>query len=124
MRTLTLSLSVVALSVFALTASAEPPKKVTRSAEELAAFGKTMLDGGHPEAAVAFLEEAVTMKPAFADAYESLGDAYALTNRNDKAVEAYEKFLALAPLDPRAADVSKFVQAHRPAPPAKTGKSG
>jgi cytochrome c-type biogenesis protein CcmH/NrfG len=111
-------------SLFSLNTFAEE-KKPARSAQELAAFGKNMLEAGHPEAAIAFLEEAVAMQPAFADAYELLGDAYAFSGRNDKAVRAYEKFLALAPLDPRAGDVSKFVQDHRPAPANKSpGKSG
>ena len=116
--------AVVALAAVAATAFAEPEKKTTRSAEDLCAFGKSMVDAGHPEAAIAFLEEAVAMKPAFADAYELLGDAYALSGRNEKAVAAYEKFLALAPLDPRAGDVSKFVQEHRPSPAPKSHKQG
>jgi Tfp pilus assembly protein PilF len=96
-------------------------EKKTRTPEELVAFGRTMLDSGHPEAAIAFLEEAVSMNPSYADAYELLGDAYALSGRNDKAVEAYEKFLALAPHDPRATDVARFVAGHKPAPAGKSG---
>jgi len=113
----------LALSLAARTARADSPRK-PKTAEEIAAFGKTMLDNGHPEAAIAFFEEAVAIKPSYTDAYEWLGDSYALCGRSAKAVEAYEKFLALAPHDPRARDVSKFVQDHRPAATSKSIKSG
>ncbi len=114
----------VAGSAFADPGKTQAPAKSSatkRSARELSEFAKTFLDRGHPEAAIGLLEEAVAQEPDYAEAYMLLGDAYALGGRNDKAVEAYEKFLALAPLDPRAKEVTGFVRANRPSKPGKSG---
>jgi Flp pilus assembly protein TadD len=82
--------------------------------QKLLAFGRSMLNAGHPQAALAFLEEAVTISPSLADGYELLGDAWTTVGRFDKAVVAYEKFLALAPADPRAKLITRAVADLKP----------
>lgn len=115
-----LLVSVIALGLS--TAALAGEGRRMRSPAELTAFGKELLDKGHPEAAIAFLEEATAVDPSHADAYLALGDAYALSGRVEKAIASYEKFLALSPADPRAADVVRYVQGAKP-PARKPGKS-
>jgi tetratricopeptide (TPR) repeat protein len=113
-----LLISVVFGFMSASAVAGESAKSDGRSASELYAFSKTLLSGGHPEAALPFLEAVISIQPANADAYELLGDAFVMSGRDDKAVETYEKFLAVAPpLDPRAAELNRFIELHRHADP-------
>jgi cytochrome c-type biogenesis protein CcmH/NrfG len=94
-------------SLVALGARAEERRVARRSPEELLTFAKSILKSGHPQAALAFLEDVVASNPGWADPYETLGDAYSLCGRSSAAVQAYEKFLTLAPKDPRAEVISR-----------------
>ena len=90
------------------------------SADELLVFARTMLERGHPEAAIPFLEEVTALQPGRPKAYELLGDAYASADRADRAIDNYEKFLALAPPDSdETAAIQRYIAAVRK--PEKTG---
>jgi tetratricopeptide (TPR) repeat protein len=102
------------MGVLAVAAAAEPATKHhARSAEELMFFGQTLLDRGHPDAAIPLFEEVTAMQPDYAKAYELLGDAHALLGQSDKAINMYEKFLVLAPGDSDATAIHRYIADNR-----------
>jgi len=49
------------------------------------------------------------LAPRFADLYVDAGKAYAMTGDKAKAMDAYKKFLAMAPNHPRTEEVRKMM---------------
>jgi tetratricopeptide (TPR) repeat protein len=76
-------------------------------AEKEYRVGLYYLKKGTVKAAVHRFEEATKWNPAYADAYEKLGDAYSRLRDEKAAHEAYKKFLELQPDGKEAAAVRK-----------------
>jgi tetratricopeptide (TPR) repeat protein len=64
---------------------------------ELLEQGRTLLDDDQCEAALEPLERAVELDPGLADAYLTLGNAYARTAQVEKAIEAYNTAISIDP---------------------------
>ena len=108
-------LVVLALSAAPAAAWAEDPKPRHPTARDLVAFAREMVDRGHPDAALAFIEDAIAMEPGNADTYELLGDTYVRVGLYEKAIKAYEKLLTLAPHCSRAVEVTRWLAQRRSA---------
>lgn len=76
-------------------------------AEKEYRVGLYYLKKGTVKAAVHRFEEATKWNPAYAEAYEKLGDAYSRLRDEKAAHEAYKKFLELQPEGKEAAAVRK-----------------
>jgi cytochrome c-type biogenesis protein CcmH/NrfG len=92
---------------------ANPVYADQKDAKSLTAYAAKLIEDTHCSAAIPFLQLAVEVDPSYADAYLNLGIAYADGGRADKAIEAYERYLALRPQDPRRADVEKIIAEYR-----------
>jgi tetratricopeptide (TPR) repeat protein len=61
------------------------------------ALGYQLLRSGHPDRAIAVFELNVEAHPMSANAHDSLAEAYLATGQRPRAIETYEKALALDP---------------------------
>jgi Flp pilus assembly protein TadD len=83
------------------------------TSEAQAGLGRVLYDASQPGAALEALKRAVQLDPANAEAWMALGDVYLLDDRTREARAAYERYLALQPDGPRAADVRAVLQRMR-----------
>jgi Tfp pilus assembly protein PilF len=58
---------------------------------------QTLLDTGRADEAVALLNEAIALYPAYAEAMLAIGDAYRQLQRPDEAITAFRRALAVRP---------------------------
>ncbi len=66
-------------------------------AKRLFCEGRALIVESKPEAAIALLEQAISLDPKAAHAYNALGVAYEKRGKNDKAREAFTRAAELAP---------------------------
>src|SRR2546428_12540767 len=100
MRTLT-ALTILAAIGVAPSAGANdlshPLYANKKDAKSLTAYAPKLIADDHCTAAIPFLQMAIEVDPAYAEAYLDLGIAYADGGRDDKALQAYERYPALRP---------------------------
>ena len=72
-------------------------------------LGKTYIAMGRIPEAVSIFEKAVKNSPRFAGLYFDLADAYRLSRKYKKALDAYSKVVELAPDSPLAVDAQKEI---------------
>ena len=70
--------------------------------EVLHLLGTVTRQLGKNEAAVEFIQKAVTIKPDFADAHFNLGNIFSDLGKFDKAIESYQNVIAATPKDAEA----------------------
>ncbi len=63
--------------------------------------------------AVEALTKCLTLDPSYAKAYRALGQAYAALGRQDRAVEALQRYLELAPASPDAAKIRRIIDDYK-----------
>jgi tetratricopeptide (TPR) repeat protein len=73
----------------------------------LRGLGKTYIAMGRIPEAVTILEKAARNSPRFAELYFDLANAYTLSRKYKKALDAYNKVLELAPNSPLAVEAQK-----------------
>ncbi len=81
-----------------------------RFAIALSGLGKTYIATGRISEAIAALEKAVKNSPNSAELYLDLADAYRLSRKYKKALNAYKKVIELAPDSPLAVDAQKEIK--------------
>ncbi|MBN1960156.1 MAG: hypothetical protein JW841_04360 [Deltaproteobacteria bacterium] len=67
----------------------------------------------NPQAAIIALKRSIDIDPSYSLAYRSLGIAYMLIGEENSAINAYEKFIALAPGHRDAAKIHQLVTEYR-----------
>ena len=76
----------------------------------LRGLGKTYIAMGRIPEAVTILEKSARNSPRFAELYFDLANAYTLSRKYKKALDAYNKVLELAPNSPLAVDAQKEIE--------------
>jgi TonB family protein len=76
---------------------AASPSKSAGKSIELNNQGDEFYDQGKYDEAVAAYQQAINLKPNYAEAYLNLGDAYSALQRNEEALAAYKKALRFKP---------------------------
>ncbi|HEY6910826.1 MAG TPA: tetratricopeptide repeat-containing protein kinase family protein [Myxococcales bacterium] len=71
---------------------------------------ETALEQGQTDEAVESFRSALESEPAMAAAFRGLGTAYSMQGKNAEALQAYEKYLKLAPKAPDAGDIRTTVK--------------
>jgi regulator of sirC expression with transglutaminase-like and TPR domain len=71
--------------------------------------GEAALEHGHAEDALASFRGALDNEPGISVAYRGMGMAYAVQGNDSQALQAYEKYLQLAPTAPDAADIRRSI---------------
>ena len=75
--------------------------------------GESALEQGQTDEALQSFSAALENEPAMAAAYRGLGTAYSMQGKDAQALQAYEKYLKLAPTAPDAADIRNSVKGLR-----------
>ena len=76
----------------------------------LRGLGKTYIATGRIPEAVTILEKSARNSPRFAELYFDLANAYTLSRKYKKALDAYKKVIELAPNSPLAVDAQKEIE--------------
>lgn len=79
---------------------AEMPKTASEDAFRLMQDAYALCSGGkctNPEQAIAYLDEAIRLKPDIAEAYNNRGNAYADLKQYERAIEDYHQAIRLKP---------------------------
>jgi tetratricopeptide (TPR) repeat protein len=71
--------------------------------------GETALERGRVDEAIGRFRAALENEPNIAQAYRGLGMAYAMQSNDGQALQAYEKYLRLAPKAPDAVDIRRSI---------------
>ena len=71
--------------------------------------GESALEQNHPEEALASFRAALENEAALPTAFRGMGMAYAVQGNDVKALQAYEKYLQLAPSAPDKADIRRSI---------------
>ncbi|MCK6546634.1 protein kinase [Myxococcota bacterium] len=90
---------------------AAPSPESFTSATDAYEAGARLIGAGQPGDAIALLNRALALNPAYADAHRLLGDAYAATSNPDRAATHYKTFLALRPNADEAPAVKRALDA-------------
>ena len=72
--------------------------------------GETALEQGQTDEALQSFRAALDSEPAMAVAFRGLGMAYSMQGKNAEALQAYEKYLKLAPRAPDAGDIRTSIK--------------
>ncbi len=97
-----------ALLLVAARAEAEPSPQAVKAAKQHYTDGKKFQDAANYDAAVVEYEAAYKLAPKPVLLF-NIGQCYRLKGDKQKAIDAYEQFLAAAPDDPVAADAREYV---------------
>ena len=76
----------------------------------LLGYAKTLIELDRPKEAIEAAEKATRIKKNHPDAYLLLGDANQSLKRMDKSIEAYEKYLSIAPEGRYAGEVKMILR--------------
>jgi tetratricopeptide (TPR) repeat protein len=87
--------------------------EIPKDAQELYFAGNRLLLTAHYEDAVKKFEDALKIYPKFADVYRGLGVCFAKLNKQDKAIESYEKYLDLNPQAKDADMVRQIIKEYK-----------
>jgi len=101
-------LVVVALLLVGARASAEPSPQAVKAAKQHYSDGKKFQDAANYDAAIVEYEAAHKLAPKPVLLF-NIGQCYRLKGDKQKAIDAYEAFLAAAPDDPIAGDAREYV---------------
>jgi tetratricopeptide (TPR) repeat protein len=71
--------------------------------------GETALERGRVNEAIGRFHAALENEPNIAQAYRGLGMAYAMQSNDGQALQAYEKYLRLAPKAADAVDIRRSI---------------
>jgi tetratricopeptide (TPR) repeat protein len=72
--------------------------------------GETALEQGQTDEALQSFRAALENEPAMALAFRGLGMAYSMQGKNAEALQAYERYLKLAPTAPDAGDIRSSIK--------------
>jgi tetratricopeptide (TPR) repeat protein len=72
--------------------------------------GEAALEQGRPDDALASFRAALENQPTMAAAFRGMGMAYAVQGHNAEALQAYERYLRLAPSAPDAAEIRQSIR--------------
>ncbi|HZX95183.1 MAG TPA: tetratricopeptide repeat protein [Myxococcales bacterium] len=72
--------------------------------------GEGALEQGNADAALQSFRAALENEPSMAVAFRGLGMAYSMQGNDTQALQAYERYLKLAPLAPDAAEIRKSIK--------------
>jgi len=72
--------------------------------------GETALEQGQTDEALQSFRAALDSEPAMAAAFRGLGMAYSMQGKSAQALQAYEKYLKLAPRAPDAGDIRSSIK--------------
>ncbi len=98
----------MALLVVGARASAEPSAQAVKAAKQHYVDGKKFQDAANYDAAIVEYEAAYKLAPKPVLQF-NIGQCYRLKGDKQKAIDAYEAFLAAAPDDPVAGDAREYV---------------
>lgn len=101
-------LGLVAVLLVAARAQAEPSAQAVKAAKQHYIEGKKFQDAANYDAAIVEYEAAHKLAPKPVLLF-NIGQCYRLKGDKQKAIDAYEQFLAAAPDDPVAADARDYV---------------
>ncbi|MCK0070215.1 beta-lactamase family protein [Kordiimonas laminariae] len=83
------------------------------SESQMNRLGYRFLRGKHLESAIAVFRWNTELYPNSANTFDSLGEAYRTAGQQEKAIESYQKALALAPESPSATAALKELEANK-----------
>src|SRR5512137_2492272 len=99
--------AVVAVLLVGARASAEPSPQAVKAAKQHYVDGKKFQDAANYDAAIVEYEAAHKLAPKPVLLF-NIGQCYRLKGDKQKAIDAYEQFLAAAPDDPVAGDAREY----------------